>query len=771
MASVLDYPFYKYYYEDKSHYPHAKDMGYNDPTDSFLIGESGGFLLNINPDIKFINTDLLREAAITYEKEKKYTPFAEGSIPYEQFRKQETIRRMVGFKAPCRIDTKTGEVLDTYITGEHYNFLNYGRILRLDTSTVRVEQGKVVGKKILGFPRFLDAQYWYFLIKQFCRDNGYFLINDKTRRGGFSYIEAIDSANNLNLNPGRNIIHAAVDNKFLIQSGGLSDFMKKQMIFYESETPFKRGIAKIDAADFILGYRDAATSVVDVNSWNSACISVSTFNNPSAAVGKDASDIKCEEMSEFNNFDDFMDVTEPTLRTGSVTTGFLNAWGTAGKASSGWVLFEQNFYDPRSRGFMPFENVWDKDSRSEVCGYFKPFCWGLEGYRVVNGEADMQTAVDNDGNSDIALGYEIAEKERADYKKNNKSFSKYISYCGQYANMPAESFSSVSENIFSSELGDALDAWETELRMSDIHKRTYLDGKFIKVDDKVSFITNERIAATGGKFNVDYFDYIKNVPRHGDEHPHGCVRKWTNPINVTYLNKQGQVCKGCPPGIYSISYDPVGVNKDNKDITLKHSHNSIKVWMNPCVYNNYKGHLACSYYGRPETLEEADEICYFMALYYNCLGTTCVEVNRGETLSNFKKWKALRYLDKHPVHLWDKNIKEKVEGSYGYTIGGGNNGQVKLDALRMTVEMLKTVVGKREDGSDILYLHTIYDHPSVLELKKFNPTGNFDRVSELLIRGIEWASHNKFADEKLKLRQKIDLTNDLNEFWNRPWYQ
>lgn len=40
MASVLDYPFYKYYYEDKSHYPHAKDMGYNDPTDSFLIGES-----------------------------------------------------------------------------------------------------------------------------------------------------------------------------------------------------------------------------------------------------------------------------------------------------------------------------------------------------------------------------------------------------------------------------------------------------------------------------------------------------------------------------------------------------------------------------------------------------------------------------------------------------------------------------------------------------------------------------------------------------------
>jgi len=28
---------------------------------------------------------------------------------------------------------------------------------------------------------------------------------------------------------------------------------------------------------------------------------------------------------------------------------------------------------------MPFENVWDKDSRGEVCGYFKPYAWGLQG--------------------------------------------------------------------------------------------------------------------------------------------------------------------------------------------------------------------------------------------------------------------------------------------------------------------------------------------------------------------------------------------------------
>ena len=422
---LREYPFWNYINEDKSHYPHAKDNGYHDPTDSFLIGESGGFLLNINPKYRFVNTHLLTPAVNEFEKNGgKYTLFNEDSIPHINFRKQETIRRMVGYKAPCKLNTETGEVEDLYITGEHYNFINYGRILKLDTKTLRIEKGKVTGKKILGFPRFIDCQWWYFIIKQFCKDNGFFLINDKTRRGGFSYMEAIGSANYINLVPNRSVIHAAADNKFLIQSGGLSDFMKKQIIFYESHTPFARGIAKIDSSDFILGFKDQSTGVVDTSSWNSACISVSTNNNPSAAVGKDAGEIKCEEMSEFENFDDFMDVTTPTLKTGSVLTGFLNAWGTAGKANKGWAVFEQNFYDPRSGSFMPFENVWDKDSRDSVCGYFKPYCWGLEGYKISKDSSIANlTSLDKDGNSDVALGFKIAEEERAAEKKNSKSLS------------------------------------------------------------------------------------------------------------------------------------------------------------------------------------------------------------------------------------------------------------------------------------------------------------------------------------------------------------
>ncbi len=65
---------------------------------------------------------------------------------------------------------------------------------------------------------------------------------------------------------------------------------------------------------------------------------------------------------------------------------------------------------------MPFENVWDKDSRNEVCGYFKPYCWGLQG------QIGDSFAMDKDGNSNIETGLRIAFKERVAKKESSKTF-------------------------------------------------------------------------------------------------------------------------------------------------------------------------------------------------------------------------------------------------------------------------------------------------------------------------------------------------------------
>lgn len=749
---IRTYPFLEYINEDKSHYKHAKDEGFDDSDDLFLIGDSGGFLLNIQPGDKFVNTYLFTEMADFYRKYKKYTNYKEDSIPHRQLRKREEYRRLNGFTAPCLL--RNGVVQNVRITGHHYNFLNYTMMEQLDTSKTKAGNKASVGAKHYDFSKFIDAQFWTFHIIDFAKRNGFHLIIDKTRRGGFSYIMASKSANTLNLQPRKVVIHVAADKKFLTATGGLTDFTINNLRFYETKTPFVKGILSTDKENFRLGFK-LPNGVVSPKAWQSALFSVSAMNNPDCAIGKDAIDVNVEELSTMENFDDFMAVTEPAMRTGSYVTGNLTCWGTA--TSGNMQVFEQNFYSPKSFHFMPFENVWDKDSRNEICGYFKAYAWGLQG------QLGDKFAMDKDGNSDLETGLRIAHNERINKKQTAKTFADYINYLGQYALMPAESFSSATENIFSSE---ELLAWEERLRTDNSFK-FYVDGWLFENNGKVEFKTNARIEAEGGVFNKDYWDWIEGVPRKGHEHPHGCIRKWFNPMKVPYHDKQGQLITGTPPGMYSISYDPVGVNKENKLITNKHSHNSINVWMNPCQYNGFKTALVCAYYGRPEKLEEADKVCLLLAKYYNCVGTTGVEINRGETVSNFTKWKALKYLMKDPVQIWDTTLKGATVGTYGVNMGDGAK---KLEGLRLLKEMLYTVIGKDDLGNDVYLFQTIYDYQTILELKKWNSLGNFDRVSQMIIRALQWKLEDIEAAKALAHRKKVLENPDTRNILMRDWF-
>lgn len=750
---INSYPFREFLLEDKSHYKTATEAGYDDPDNLFLIGDSGGFLLNIQPGDKFVNTFLFTEMADFYRKNKTYTFYKEDSIPHRQLRKREEYRRRHGISMPCLL--RNGIVQDVRITGSHYNFLNYTLMEQLDESTAKSSNKASVAKKHYDFSKFIDAQFWTFHVMEFAVRNGFHLIIDKTRRGGFSYIMAADSANTINLQPRKVAIHVAADKKYLTKSGGLTDFTINNLRFYETKTPFVKGILSTDNENFRLGFK-LPNGVVSPKSWNSSLFSVSAMNNPNCAIGKDAVNVKVEELSTMENFDEFMNVTRPAMTTGSYVTGNLFCWGTA--TAGNMQVFEQNFYSPESFGFMPFENVWDKDSRNEICGYFKSYAWGLQG------QIGDRFAMDKDGNSDIEMGLRIAFNQRQHQKQKAKTFADYINYLGQHAIMPAESFSSATENLFSSE---ELMAWEERLRIDNAFK-FYVDGWIFEKDNKIEFKTNARIQAEGGKHNVDYWDWIEGVPRKGHEHPHGCIRKWFNPMNIYYQDKDGNTLKGTPPGLYSISYDPVGVNKENKLITNRHSHNSIKVWMNPCQYNGFKTALVAAYYGRPEKLEEADKVCLMLAKYYNCIGTTGVEINRGETVSNFTKWKALRYLMKDPVQVWDTSIKGSAVSTYGVNMGDGAK---KLEGLRLLKEMLYSVIGKDDLGNDVYLFQTIYDYQSILELKKWNSVGNFDRVSEMIIRALQWKLCDIEAAKELAHRKKIDKSNEYNNhIMKRDWF-
>lgn len=746
------YPFLEYIEEpDKEKkYKKASDCGWYDPHNNFLIGDSGGFLLNIRPG-KFVNTELFNEAARTYQATGRYTQFKVDSIPHRQFRRRECDRRRNGFSAPCW-QNPDGSIEDVWITGGHYNFLNYTRMERTDESSVIVTEHGATAKKIYSFPSFIDAQFWTWQIIEFCRRNGLHLIIDKTRRGGFSYIMAADSSNEVNLSKHKVVIHVAADNKYLIKQGGLSDFAVNNLKFFEEKTPFKRGIYSPTTDSFKLGYR-MKNGVEADDSWSSSLLSVSANNNPDCAIGKDAVTIKVEELSTMQNFDEFMNVTEPTMTVGTRTTGTLMAWGTATAANM--QIFEQNFYNPRAFGFMAFENVFDNDARNEVCGFFKSYAWGLEG------EIDGVKGFDEDGNSNLRIGLKLAARERIEKKKTAKTFAEYLNYLGQRALFPAESFSSASENIFSSE---ALNKFEDKLRVDNSYK-FYTDGElFEDGTKKIYFKSNARIRIENPDMKT--YDYIQGVPRRGNEDPHGCIRVWFAPeYEEIYIGDR--LIRSILPGTYVAVYDPVGIDKDKKEITDRHSHNSIFVIEMPRERNGFKPKLCAAYYGRTERLEEADEKFYRLCKWYNCIGTGLVEINRGETVSNFRKWKATKYLGYEPLYVWDSAVKEKVSTSYGYNIGSGPK---KLDGLRLLKEFLYEVIGKNEFGEDIYVFERFLDYQTILELKKFNAEGNFDRISSLILLGIYWKSIDIKGKRELASRKKVTEENDKTDIFNRKWF-
>lgn len=301
---------------------------------------------------------------------------------------------------------------------------------------------------------------------------------------------------------------------------------------------------------------------------------------------------------------------------------------------------------------------------------FKSYAWGLEG------EIDGVKGFDEDGNSNLRIGLKLAARERIKKKETAKTFSEYLNYLGQRALFPAESFSSASENIFSSE---ALNKFEDKLRVDNSY-RFYTDGELFEDGlKKIYFKSNTRIKIENPDAKI--YDYIQGVPRRGNEDPHGCIRVWFAPeYEETYINDR--LVRAILPGTYVAVYDPVGIDKDKKEITDRHSHNSMFVVEMPRERNGFKPKLCAAYYGRTERLEEADEKFYRLCKWYNCIGTGLVEINRGETVSNFRKWKATKYLGHEPLFVWDATIKEKVSTSYGYSIGNGPKNLMVLDFLK-----------------------------------------------------------------------------------------
>lgn len=724
-----DIPFIDYLCEDKSKYPKASEgISYitnkplYDPDNDFLIGNSGGILMNI--DFIVINIERLSKVADTFDEYGTYCDYDPSTPAYESFWQRETSRRKKGVIIKAKLYYKdipkffdkatTDEERDLLlkpmrITGAHYTYLNYGRIERTPNAREREKlkrEGAEHVETVMGFPRYWDGDYWNFKIDEFIANNKFHLTKAKARRKGFSYKRGSQAANTINLFPNVTVTLAADQLAYLTDKGATTFMAKKCLDHFEEHTFWRRGYISEAIDDILLGYRVSTKGLKNFG-WMSNLYSVACGKNESAAVGKKAIEIDFEEAGKFPNLQKALDVTLSNTESGAISVGTIRVYGTGGTKGANWAAFSKAFYNPKMNKMLCMENVWDINKRHEVCGFFFPQVWDCEPY------------VER-GNSIIFTAYAWDKQDKENHFHNNDSET-HIIYKAQRANTPAEAFINTTENMFASP--------ELNLHVSDLINdnatRFFQDGWIVVNDlgnsNRAEFIPKAECIKRDIFGKGRFHEFVNQVPHGSRDDTHGCVRMYYRPFLVN-----GEV----PKDLYFTVVDAYKVDKAQKDVTDKHSLYSAQVWMRSNTITPYPNQklLVCEYIGRLDTMEQNDIVTMGMCLMYNA--ECCPEAGTGETVSNFIKYKLRRYLMLDPTNANTRKLTNPNNNDYGIVIGDGDK---KYNGLRMLKEFIYEPLSYTADGKPIRRLKSISSVRLLLECQRFTAEGNFDHISAAIV--------------------------------------
>lgn len=745
-------PFIDYILEDKESYkPLSSSIcrftgkPWIDRDNDFLIGESGGVLMKI--DFVFVGTEIFSRVADFYEKHGCYCLEPDDSPNAIKFWQREMDRRVKGVQAYCKLyikdipaylaaksDAERKALLHKVrITGDHYNYLNYGRIERAPNEKERKQldkEGRFKVNTVEGFPRFWDGDYWNFKIDELIANNSCNLCKAKARRKGFSYKRGSQAANTINANKNVTVTLAADQMDYLTEKGATSYMVKVNLDWYEDKTYWRRGYLSENFDKGIeLGYKKSKEGQKAFG-FRSKLLSVAIGKNESAAVGKKAIETDFEEAGKCPNLQKALDVMMSNSESGAMRIGTIRVYGTGGTKGANWEAFSNCFYNPGKNDMLPMENIWDANSRHAVCGFFFPQIWDYEPFI-------------EDGNSLLFASWkDDYDKKRGAEKE--KDAGEYNIYVGQRANSPNEAFTNTQENIFHSpELTNHINAIKY-----DKSNHFYEDGWYILDDGRVRFVTKQECIERAIFGSDRFHEYITDVPHNSKTDVHGCIREFYSPIP-----NDGS--------LYFISYDPYRVDKNKEEVSTKNSLASFQVWMRTNSKTPYMGkRLVASYCGRLDTMEAVDKLVLYACLRWNC--KVLYEAGTGELVTNFKKWGYRDKLLKDPSSYINRSIDGPRITGYGIVIGDGD---IKLEGMRMVRDFLYEIVGKTSDDTPIYRFNQIYDISFLLELDRFIFGRNADRLSSAIVAMFEFRKDSLLLEREANSKSKTNNTGrKVNRF-------
>lgn len=679
-----------------------------------------------NKDGHWINTEVFREEARHFEKYGYYCPDPWGSPSWVNYWEQQLNRCINGY-----------EVGGARITGDHYFYLNFCPMLRVEKNA----NGRKA-KKVVNFPDFWDGDYNFqwateiayngitkeelenlnlsISISEDYLDGGRHIIVGKSRRKGYSYKNAAKVANKYNNTRNSLSIIGAFEKKYLYPEGTMgmvSDYLN----FLNEHTGWRKNRDYIDKQEHKkASFKEVLNGVAIEKGYQSQVLALTFKDNPDAARGKDAVYVLLEEAGKFPNLKDAYMAIEPTLKAGKYITGQIIIFGTGGDMENGTVDFAEMFYDPTTYNLMPFNNIWDDNAETTQCGFFHPIFWNMDGF------------YDNQGNSktEDAISYELKERETILTNSSN-GLGVIQRRVQEYPLKPSEAFLTVSTNDFPvTELRNRLNIIEREKLNEKKGQAVHLfkeEGKVRVTPD----LKNELVPVWNYK------------PKTLDLS--GCPVVYEYPI------------PNPPKGLYKIGYDPY---QQDQGTSLA----SVYVYKGNATFTYSRDTLVASYVGRMKTADDTHRIVEMLAELYNA--EIMHENMIRDVKSYFEKKRKLHLLAAQPDAVISKNIKNsKVARVYGIHM----NDQLKDAGAKYIKQWLLKERDIDEFGNKILNLDTLNDPGLIEELILFNKKGNFDRVMSfmMIMFQLEEEGEKVYSEEGQKNKAATSLLNSYKNWYKK----
>ena len=234
----------------------------------------------------------------------------------------------------------------------------------------RTEEGSVRADRIEGFPDMWDGDYLYFHYVEQAEAEGKYGSVLKARGKGYSFKAASMLIRNYQMYKQSKSFAFAGDTEYLDTDGVLNKAWA-YMDFGNKHVGFAKKLRLKDTMmEKSAGYNKPGDPV-DYG-FLSSVVGVTMKNNPGKSRGKRGKLIIWEEAGIFPNILKSWRIAQKSMEDSLRVFGFMVAFGTGGEKGANFEGLESLFYKPGAYRVKALENVYDKNIRNQVCGYFVP---------------------------------------------------------------------------------------------------------------------------------------------------------------------------------------------------------------------------------------------------------------------------------------------------------------------------------------------------------------------------------------------------------------